>query len=664
MKLTGIFAPAALCATLSLVFLSRPAVSAASLTRSSAKEPVLSGVLRCSGGGTMRPLIEAWARSFEIRHPQVSIQVAPRVELAAVGFSQLLTGHTDLVDFVREPFPAEVAAFRKAFGYAPMLINVANGSYDTPHATDAIAIYVNAANPLTHLTLKQLDRILSAASAAETRFTTWGQLGLAGKWRTRPIHVYSMIPVRPSGNPPGIVNYIELTVLQGKAMRRDLRVPHDERGVSALQAIVHAVARDPDGIGYGVFANPPPPGVRALALARDVAGPYYAGDPERVADRDYPLSRRIYFGLNSPPGKPLPPLVAAFLDYVLSPAGQRQVSRGPSHFLPLTAAQIARSRQLLEQIRPAPRTPDTAGRSPHAPAPYLTADGAISIVGYNDMREMLESLDRLFERAHRGVRFALTLKGTRTAPAALASGRSLFAPMGAPFLPGQLAAYRHRVGADPVGFRIAIDSVEPQARSAPLAIFVPADNPLPHLTLAQLRLIFADHAGDLRWGQFGVTGKLANRPVHPYGIRANEALGLFMRQHALAGRAFGKEFVGLRESVDVVQAVGRDPLGIGFAALNRATPEVRIVPLARRAGDRPSRGTRSDVMSGRYPLDRYLLIYVRIPPGGKLDPMARDYLRLALSPEGQRAIASGHLGYLPLNPKEVAAERAGLNALP
>ena len=91
---------------------------------------------------------------------------------------------------------------------------------------------------------------------------------------------------------------------------------------------------------------------------------------------------------------------------------------------------------------------------------------------------------------------------------------------------------------------------------------------------------------------------------------------------------------------------------------------VRIVPLSHGRGQRPSRAIRADLIAGRYPLDRYLLIYVRIPPGGRLDPLARDYLRLALSPEGQRAIASGHLGYLPLSIAEAAAERVKLEALP
>lgn len=597
----------------------------------------------------MLPLVASWGRQFHQLHPQAMVEIDPRIKLAAGGFRQLLAGRVDLVDFVREPFPAEVAAFTRKFGYPPLLISVANGSFDTPGGTHAIAVYVNSSNPLRQVTLDQLAAIFSASPPGRRGGPTgaWGGVGLKGNWASRPIHVYGMAPVRSSGNPPGIVNFMEIRVLRGGMFRTDLRVERDTPRQTALQAIVRAVANDPDGIGYSGFSYALP-GVRTVALAEHAGEPYVQGGPEQVANRSYPLSRQIYFGLNSPPGHPLPPLVRAFIDLALSSEGQQAVARTPDRFLPLTAEQAAHARQQL-----------SAGSGP-----YLTASGAISIVGYNDMREMLESLDELFERAHPGAHFALSLKGTRTAPAALATGRSLLAPMGAAFTPDQLALYRRIVGSDPVGFRIAHDSVEPQARSGPLVVFVPAANPLPELTLSQLELIFASGGGELRWRQLGLTGNLANSPVHTYGVAATTPLGLFMRQHALAGRPFDKRFIGLPESAEVVRKVGSDPLGIGFAAINPVTPAVRMVALARRQGELPTRATPADLLAGRYPLDRYLLVYVRVPPGGRIDPIAREYLRLTLSHEGQRAIAAGHLGYLPLSAAEATAERAKLEALP
>ena len=651
------FLAAMACATLSL---------ACSRADGTTPSRGLVGVVRCAGGSTMLPLVESWGREFHHLHPRATIKIDPGVTLAADGFRELLTGRIDLVDFVREPFPAEIAAFRRKFGYAPLLVNVANGSFATRGGTHAIAIYVSASNPLQQLTLEQLGEIFSAAPPRDTAVpvSTWGGVGLKGPWAHRPIHVYGMAPSRPSGNPPGIVNFLDVRVLRGGTFRNDLRIERDRPGESALQAIVRAVANDPDGIGYSGFGYAIP-GVKTVALAEHLGEPYVQGGPAQVADRSYPLSRRIYFGLNHPPGQPLPPLVKAFIELALSSRGQRAVTRTPDHFLPLTAAQAARARlQLTAPTVSTTRTQLPSPASPAGSAPYLTASGAISIVGYNDMREILEALDKLFTREHPGARFALNLKGTRTAPAALAAGRSLLAPMGAEFSPDELTAYRRETGSDPVAFRIAHDSLDPQARSAPLAILVPASNSIARLTFAQLQRIFAMDGGELTWGELGLTGDLADRPVRPYGLGTNTALGRFMRQHALAGQGFGKRFIGLPESADVVREVTHDPLGIGFAAMNRATQAVRTVPLSRRQGEKPSRGTRADLVAGRYPLDRHLLIYVRIPPGGSLDPLTRDYLRIALSPEGQRVIASGHLGYLPLSHAEAAMQRAKLDALP
>lgn len=253
-RLLSVITCAALWVTASVVS-SRSVVRAATRP-TAAPASALAGVVRCAGGSTMLPLVESWGREFRAVHPKATVEVDPRITLAADGFRELLAGRIDLVDFVREPFPAEIAAFKHRFGYAPLLINVANGSFDAGGGTHAIAIYVNSSNPLQHLTLDQLDEIFSASRrpGSGAPLSTWGAVGLKGIWATRPIHVYGMTPTRASGNPPGIVNYMEIRVLHGGAFRADLRIERDRPGASALEAIVRAVANDPDAIGYSGFA--------------------------------------------------------------------------------------------------------------------------------------------------------------------------------------------------------------------------------------------------------------------------------------------------------------------------------------------------------------------------------------------------------------------------
>jgi phosphate transport system substrate-binding protein len=125
----------------------------------------------------------------------------------------------------------------------------------------------------------------------------------------------------------------------------------------------------------------------------------------------------------------------------------------------------------------------------------------------------------------------------------------------------------------------------------------------------------------------------------------------------MEGAAFGQRMTGFPQSSDVVQKVASDPAAIGFAAAMRAVPGVRVVPIAPRGGGAAVALTEANLMAGRYPLDRFLLVYVRAP----LSPVAREFLRLMLSRDGQAAIAASPQRYLPLSAGEAALERAKLD---
>ncbi|MDB5493030.1 MAG: hypothetical protein JWP86_367, partial [Phenylobacterium sp.] len=293
---------------------------------------------------------------------------------------------------------------------------------------------------------------------------------------------------------------------------------------------------------------------------------------------------------------------------------------------------------------------------PPAQASYLTPDGAVRITGYNDMRGLIEAWDTAFVAANPAVRFAPDLPSTRSAPPALIAGRSALAPMGAEFTAADLAAYRRAVGSTPLVIRVAHDSLDPKALSGPLGLIVAADNPLASLTLPQVARLFAADGGARTWGDLGLTGAWAGRPIHLLGIKPDAALALFLQAKAFPGRPYSPALRGFGHSTDVVAAVAKDPDAIGFGAVNVATPEVKVLPLAAAAGRSPVAPSGEALQAGRYPLDRQLLIYARRP----LDPLVRAYLSLALSCEGQAIIAADPLGYIPLTPAQARSERAKL----
>lgn len=302
----------------------------------------VAGDLVCDGADTMQDLMDTWAKAFHSLHPGATIHVGHASKFSADGFTAMLAGKADIVTFVREPFRSEITAYTKKFGHQFLVVNVAGGSYATKGGTHAIGIYVNAANPIAQLTLSQLDAVFSKTlrrGASET-ITTWGQLGLDGEWRDRPIHLYGMLRQRETGNPPGIVNYVGQRLLMGGEWRDDLREQTDKPGESALQAIVNRVAEDPAGIGYSGFAFAVP-GVKTIALAETASGAFFPGQPATVANRNYPLSRQIYLGFNVAPDHPLTPLAREFLRFVLSREGQQAIAEDHMHFIPLNAEQAA-----------------------------------------------------------------------------------------------------------------------------------------------------------------------------------------------------------------------------------------------------------------------------------------------------------------------------------
>jgi phosphate transport system substrate-binding protein len=292
---------------------------------------------------------------------------------------------------------------------------------------------------------------------------------------------------------------------------------------------------------------------------------------------------------------------------------------------------------------------------PPADASYLTPDGAVRIVGYNDMAPMIGAWNAAFAVAHPSARFATDLTSTRSAPPALTVGRSAFAPMGAAFTPDDLTAFRAATGDDPVVLRVAHDSLGAKALSGPLGLMVARSNPLRSISLAQASAVFAAHDGEATWGVLGLTGAWAARPVRPLALAPQTALGLYFQARTFPGRSYAAGVEGFGHSTDVVAALARDPAALGVAAVNTATPEVRVLAVAAGRG-RPVSPTPAALRAGTYPLDRQLLIYARRP----LDPWIREYLSLVLSCEGQAQVGAGGLGYLPLAPREVRAERRKL----
>ena len=348
---------------LAALLLLAPALAAAELPDYQPALPV-TGVLRACGNDQMSALLVRWQAGFQKFHP--GVQFAGALKGTATAMYGLDLRTADFALMGRPIFPYErYGTYEHSWAY-PVGIEVATGSATARHKSPALAIFVHRDNPLTSLTLRQLDGIFGAqrgggwnalswdesvARTAKDNLRTWAQLGVAGPLAAQAINVYG-----PPSLGAGAITFFQARVMGGGAMWNETLREYADR-----DQMIADLARDPLGIACAPLACGTP-GVKALALAETPAGPFVALTPATVADRSYPLHRPvyIYYTIDNEKSELSPtrgdPRVKEFLRYILSRQGQQDVEREGS-YVPLTPAA---AQQQLDKINSKESPPEHA----------------------------------------------------------------------------------------------------------------------------------------------------------------------------------------------------------------------------------------------------------------------------------------------------------------
>jgi len=314
------------------------------------------GVVRIYGT-PLESLVGNWASAF--RAKQGHVRLESYLINTSQAFAGLVTGRADVGLMGHRTWHTSLMAFEKAFGYAPLEIRFATGSYDDPQgSTPGLMFVVHKSNPLAKLTLDEIDGIFcaqrtgawdganwstAAARGADRNLRTWGQLGLTGEWADKPIH--------PHGSDVTLSNWADLIEREachgGKKWNPALiEGPRADIGLKAHgktrdQEIIEGVQDDPYAIGFMFqrVINAAHSDVKVLALARTAAGPYVSPSPRSFFDGSYPMHNGAYLYLNRKPGEPLATRDREFARFVLSRDGQRIVADSRI-FIPLDAEQL------------------------------------------------------------------------------------------------------------------------------------------------------------------------------------------------------------------------------------------------------------------------------------------------------------------------------------
>lgn len=301
------------------------------------------GAIRIWGHGHrgqdyIQTLLSAWQDGFQKSHPGVRFDDELDGDASAIG--GLFTETADLAILDREASFIEVDAYQQGTGYDPFRIPVARGSVATPHHAPALIVYVNRANPLSHLSLRQLDGIFDADHRlGSQRYKTWGDLGLTGDWAAKPIRLYTY------NIQSAEVQFFERAALRGsQKFSCCLSLFQPKPGMSAEKQIAAALLKDKYGLALSAL---PAPGLKAIALSgSDDANPVLATD-KTITAGTYPLGRTVYIYANRKPKAPVPANVAAFLEYIVSPEGQAIVAR-TGGYLPLSEELAAKAKESLQ----------------------------------------------------------------------------------------------------------------------------------------------------------------------------------------------------------------------------------------------------------------------------------------------------------------------------
>src|SRR5687768_17200453 len=261
--------------------------------------------------------------------------------------------------------------------------------------------------------------------------------------------------------------------------------------------------------------------------------------------------------------------------------------------------------------------------------------GSLNSVGSDTMNNMMTLWAETFRTFYPSVKVQVEGKGSSTAPPALIAGSSQFGPMSRPMRATEIDQFEARHGYKPTELRTSYDA---------LAVYVHKDNPIEKLTLAQVEAIFGKsrrrgHKQSITtWGQLGLTGDWANRPISLYGRNSASGTYGFFKEHVLKNGDYKDTVKEQPGSASVVQGVTEDRFGIGYSGIGYRTSGVKAVPLAETDKGPFSDGSYADVQSGKYPLWRFLFIYVNKAPGRAADPLQTEFLKLMYSREGQEAV--------------------------
>lgn len=280
--------------------------------------------------------------------------------------------------------------------------------------------------------------------------------------------------------------------------------------------------------------------------------------------------------------------------------------------------------------------------------------GSLSSVGSDTLNNLMTFWAEGFKKQYPNVNIQIQGAGSSTAPPALEQGTANLGPMSRTMKDAEIQAFEKKHGYKPTAVPVAVDA---------LAVFVHKDNPIKGMSMPLVDAVFSStrkcgmEKNVTKWGQAGLTGAWANRDLQLYGRNSVSGTYGYFKEHSLCKGDFKNNVNEQPGSASVVQSVATSINGIGYSGIGYKTSGVRAVPLKGSDGEFYE-ANEKNALSGKYPLARFLYVYVNKAPNKPLRPVDAEFLKLVLSKQGQEIVEKD--GYIPMPASEVKKIRTKL----
>jgi len=275
--------------------------------------------------------------------------------------------------------------------------------------------------------------------------------------------------------------------------------------------------------------------------------------------------------------------------------------------------------------------------------------GNLSSIGSDTLANLMTLWAEEFKRVYPNVNIQIQAAGSSTAPPALTEGTSNMGPMSRKMKSKEIQSFEKRHGYKPTAIPVAIDA---------LAVYVHKDNPIKGLSIPQVDAIFSStrkcgyDKKIKNWGAVGLTGTWKNRDIQIFGRNSVSGTYGYFKKHALCKGDFKAGVNEQPGSASVVQSVTASLNALGYSGIGYITSGVRAVPLTKDPSKPFVDATTDNAISGKYPLSRFLYLYVNKAPNKPLSPLEQEFIKMILSKTGQNVVIKD--GYIPLPAKVVS----------